>query len=68
MGKFIGLITRCKDEPYVKEFVRYYLTQGIDKIYIIDDNSDDKKIYKGVKNNEKVEIIYGNNIIKIYEE
>jgi hypothetical protein len=64
MKKFIGLITRCKNEPYVKEFVKYYLKQGIDKIHIIDDNSDDKKIYKGVKNNQKLEIIYDKNIIE----
>jgi len=31
---FIGLIVRCKDEPYVSEFVNYYIKQGIDKIYI----------------------------------
>ena len=30
----IGLIVRCKNEPYVTEFVNYYLSQGIDKIYI----------------------------------
>ena len=57
----IGLIVRCKDEPYVFEFVNYYLTQGVDKIYIIDDNSN-KEIYKDVINNEKVNIIFDNNI------
>ena len=61
--KFIGLIVRCKDEPYVSEFVNYYIKQGIDKIYIINDNSN-KEIYKDVINNEKVFIIYDNNIIK----
>lgn len=60
---FIGLIVRCKDEPYVYEFVNYYITQGVDKIYIIDDNSN-KQIYKNVINNEKVHIIYDNDIIK----
>ena len=50
---FIGLIVRCKDEPYVFEFVNYYITQGVDKIYIIDDNSN-KEIYKDVINNKKV--------------
>ena len=44
----IGLIVRCKNEPYVTEFVNYYIKQGIDKIYIIDDNSN-KEIYKRVK-------------------
>ena len=62
--EFIGLIVRCKDEPYVYEFVNYYIKQGIDKIYIIDDNSN-KEIYKDVINNEKVNIIFHkNNIIK----
>lgn len=52
--KFLGLIVRCKNEPYVCEFVSYYLAQGIDKIYILDDNSD-VKIYKDVAS--KVEVI-----------
>jgi hypothetical protein len=70
---FIGLIARCKDEPYVFEFVNYYIKQGIDKIYIIDDNSN-KDIYKDVINNEKVNILFDNNIIyknsikKLYDE
>jgi hypothetical protein len=54
--KCIGLIVRCKNEPYVSEFVRYYIEQGIDDIYIIDDNSD-SKIYKDVIHNVKVTII-----------
>ena len=45
-NKYLGLLARCKDEFYVREFVEYYLSQGIDKIYIIDDNSEDKSIYK----------------------
>jgi uncharacterized pyridoxamine 5'-phosphate oxidase family protein len=66
---FIGLMVRCKDEPYVFEFVNYYMKQGIDKIYIIDDNSN-KNIYKDVINNENVNIIFENNIIhrKLAEE
>jgi type I restriction enzyme S subunit len=59
---FIGLLVRCKDEPYVTEFVNYYLQQGVDMIHIIDDNSN-KEIYKDVINNEKVNIIFDNNII-----
>ena len=57
---FLGLIVRCKDEPYVLEFVNYYINQGVDTIYIIDDNSN-KEIYKDVINNNKV-IIYFENI------
>jgi hypothetical protein len=60
---FLGLIVRCKDEPYVSEFVNYYIKQGVDKIYIIDDNSNEE-IYKNIINNEKVDIIFDeNNII-----
>lgn len=53
MRFFLGLISRCKDEPYVKEFVDYYLSQGVDKIYLVDDNSD-QAIYKDVVNNVDV--------------
>ena len=60
--QYLGLITRCKNEYYVKEFVDYYLSQGVDKIYIIDDDSDDKSIYDGIKN-EKVTILYEKNIM-----
>lgn len=61
--KFLGLLTRCKDEFFIKEFCDYYLLQGVDIIYIIDDNSNDKSIYANIKNN-KVKIIYEKNIIK----
>lgn len=58
---FLGLITRCKDEFFIKEFCDYYISQGVDKIYIIDDNSDDKSIYDNIKD-EKVAVVYENNI------
>ena len=59
---FLGVITRCKDEIYIDEFVNYYLNEGVDKIMILDDNSN-KDIYKNIINNEKVLIIFDNNII-----
>lgn len=62
--KLIGLITRCKDEYFIKEFCDYYITQGIDKIYIIDDNSNDKSIYIPLETNSKINIIYESNIIE----
>ena len=40
MKYFLGLITRCKDEIYIDEFVKYYLNEGVDKIMILDDNSN----------------------------
>jgi len=60
---FLGLITRCKDEFFIEEFCNYYLNQGVDKIYIIDDDSVDKSIYKNLTN-ENITIIYESNIIK----
>jgi hypothetical protein len=62
MSKFIGLIVRCKNEPYVTEFVNYYISQGIDNIYILDDDSN-KEIYKDVINNKNVTIIFDKDII-----
>lgn len=43
--KYLSVLTRCRDEFYIKEWVDYYLSQGIDSIYIIDDDSKDKSIY-----------------------
>ena len=60
---FLGLITRCKDEFFIKEFCDYYLSQGVDKIFVIDDNSNDKSIYNNINDN-RIEIIYKKNIIK----
>ena len=60
---FLGLITRCKDEFFIKEFCDYNLSQGVDKIFVIDDNSNDKSIYNNINDN-KIEIIYEDNIIK----
>lgn len=51
---FLVIICRIKDEHYLLPFfVDYYLSQGVDKIYFIDDNSS--KPYNIV--NEKVEFI-----------
>ena len=54
---FLGLITRCKDEFFVKEFCDYYLSQGIDQMFVIDDNSIDKSIYYNITDT-RVNIIY----------
>ena len=38
--KFLSIICRIKDEYFlVPSFVEYYLSQGVDMIYFIDDNS-----------------------------
>ena len=54
--KFLGLITRCKDEFFVEEFCNYYLKQGVDEINIIDDNSVDKTIYTKLLDNKNINI------------
>ena len=63
--KFLALITRHKDEPFLRQFCLYYITQGIDDIYIIDDNSKDKKTLKELDFYFKnIHITYDNDIIK----
>ena len=58
--KFLAALTRCRDEFFIKEWVDYYLSQGVDSIYIIDDNSEDKSIYDFADSREykNVNIIY----------
>ena len=36
---FLTLFTRCKDEPFIFEFVHHYLHEGVDRIYIFDHDS-----------------------------
>lgn len=43
--KFVSLICRCRDEYFIQEFCDYYLKQGVDTIYILDDESTDQSIY-----------------------
>lgn len=52
----LGLITRCRNEPFVNEFVNHYVNEGIDKIYIIDDHSR-KNLYKDVSRCSMVQIV-----------
>lgn len=52
----LGLITRCRNEPYVNEFVNHYVNEGIDEIYIIDDNSR-KDLYKDLSCCSTVQIV-----------
>jgi len=58
---FLALLSRCKDEPYVAEFVAYYLSEGVDHIYLLDDDSD-QAIYAGVAANPRVTVVPGKNI------
>ena len=43
--EFLAVLTRCRDEFYIKEWVDYYLSQDVESVYIIDDDSEDKSIY-----------------------
>ena len=54
-------------EFFIKEFCDYYLSQGVDKIYIIDDDSIDKTIYNNIRD-KRVEIIYTTNVFKKKED
>ena len=60
---FLGLITRCKDEFFVEEFVEYYLSEGVDHIYVIDDDSVDKSIYSKCEDLDQVSVVYEKDII-----
>lgn len=59
--QFLALITRCKDEFFIKEFCAYYLSQGVDKIFIVDDDSSNKRIYDNIISSN-VEIIYSRGV------
>ena len=50
---FLTLLVRCKEEPYVREFVEYYLSHG-----------SQRDIYTEVRDNPKVHITYDHNIIE----
>ncbi|MCP4341767.1 MAG: glycosyltransferase family 92 protein [Desulfobulbaceae bacterium] len=56
MNARLGLITRCRNEPYVNEFVNHYVNEGVDAIYIIDDQSK-AGLYKDVSQNPLVRIV-----------
>lgn len=63
--KFLALITRHKNEPFLRQFCLYYINQGIDDIYIIDDNSKNKTTLKELDFYFKnIHIIYDDDIIK----
>ncbi|MEM8862871.1 MAG: glycosyltransferase family 2 protein, partial [Chloroflexota bacterium] len=36
--KFLSVIVRSRDEPYIEEFVDHYFHEGADQIYIVEDN------------------------------
>ncbi len=56
---FLALVSRCKDEPFVAEFVAYYVSQGVDMLFLLDDTSADQAIYREVLHHPKVSIVHG---------
>jgi hypothetical protein len=52
---FISILVRVKNEPYIDEFIKYYLSEGIDTIYILDDSST-LPFSEYAQNNKSVEI------------
>jgi len=55
--KFLAVLVRCRNEPFISEWVNYYFNEGVDAIYIVDDNIEDYKFPKEIVENEKVFII-----------
>ena len=39
MKNYISIFVRIKDEPFMDDFIKYYINENIDMIYIWDDNS-----------------------------
>ena len=71
--ELIALIVRCKDEQTIDEFVSYYINQGIDRIFILDDNSDKKSIYNNILEHPQVTIYFDRNardssVTQLYKE
>ena len=64
---FLGLIVRCKDEYYIEEFCNYYLNQGVEKIFILDDKSNNTNIYNNVMYNSRIHIIYAKHNSKCHD-
>jgi len=59
---FTSLVVRCKNEPFIQEFIEHYFREGIDFIYIIDDASS-LEYPKKVLKHKRVKIFWEDNII-----
>jgi len=53
---FLTLITRCRDEPFLEEFLEHYFHEGVDRVYIVDDNKD-LDMPSAVAADERVKIV-----------
>ncbi|MEI6096552.1 MAG: glycosyltransferase family 2 protein, partial [Gammaproteobacteria bacterium] len=47
----------CYNEPFMDEFVEYYLSEGVDKIYILYDTKSTLPISQSVRDNSKVFVV-----------
>ena len=63
MDDFLILLTRCKDEPFILDFVNHYLSEGVDRIHIIDDGSQLAYPSQVIKN-KRVTIYWEKDIIR----
>jgi len=54
---FLTLIVRYFDEPFLDEFVEYYLAEGVDKIYILYDITSTIPISQTISDNPKINIV-----------
>ena len=61
---FLAIICRIRNEEFMmKTFIPYYISQGVDKIYLIDDNRFNDALYpETVTNNKHVEFIRSSDI------
>jgi len=57
---YLGILARCKNEFFVKEFCDYYIKESVDKIIILDDDSDNLSIYNNI-DSKFVKIYYSKN-------
>ena len=62
--KFLSLITRYLNEPFLEEFVEYYLSEGIDHIFVLFDVESTIPITPSVIANKKVTILQSTNFKK----
>jgi hypothetical protein len=53
--RFLTLILRCRDEPFLSEFISHYLHEGVDFFYILDDN-EHTTMPPGVLDNGCIEV------------
>ena len=62
--KFLSLIIRYLNEPFLDEFVNYYLSEGVDQIFVLYDIDSTLPISDQVKQNSHVTIINSLNFKK----